>query len=419
MQRLSESIRLVFRNRDFPGLLAANFALGMAYSFVVPFMSMWGTLKVQMSPFVFGIFMTTTAVSSIVFSTVLARWSDTHVTRRTMLILGSAGGMIGYVGYAFLTNAVALTLVGSFGLGVAAVNLSQLFAHVREELDRPENSGEAEAAPFLMSLLRVFFSLAWTVGPAIGAAVMHHFSYRGIFLGAAGLFLIFLVGVLSFVPNRPHPPVEQSIAARQPMLSVLTRRDILLSFSAFVIVFAAHSINLMNLPLLITGQLGGTETEVGYVFVVAPFAEMPLMLWAGRAASRGHMMALLRIGAATTVLYFLCLLFVRAAWHIYPIQILSAISIAILTNITIPFFQELLPGQAGLATSLFTNSFNAGNLLGYFIFGLVVEHVGHRGMFGVCSALAAFTTVVLMIYRHRPPPAPAGGLPAPVLGAVH
>ncbi|HEU5078021.1 MAG TPA: sugar efflux transporter [Opitutaceae bacterium] len=418
MHRLSESIRLVFRNRDFPGLLAANFALGMGYSFVVPFMSMWGTLKVQMSPVVFGTFMTITAISSVVLSTVLARWSDTHVTRRTMLILGSAGGMIGYVGYAYLTNPVALTIVGSLGLGLASVNLSQIFAHVREEFDRPENPSKAGDVPFLMSLVRVSFSLAWTVGPAIGAAVMHHFSYRGIFLGAASLFLVFLFGVLVFVPNRPHPPIVHT-AAREPMLRVLTRGDILLSFAAFVIVFAAHSINLMNLPLLITEQLGGTEKEVGYVFVVAPFAEMPLIIWAGRAAARGHMMALLRIGAATTVIYFLCLLFVRASWHIYPMQILSAISIAILTNITIPFFQELLPGQAGLATSLFTNSFNAGNLLGYFVFGLVVDHVGHRGMFGVCSALAAFTTITLLIYRHRPPPSLSAGLPARAIGIAH
>jgi SET family sugar efflux transporter-like MFS transporter len=394
---------MVFRQRGFAGLLAANFALGMAYSFVVPFMSMWGTLRVQMSPAAFGLFMTITAVSSIVLSTVLARWSDTHITRRTMLLLGSAGGMFGYVGYAFVTNPIALTIIGSVGLGVAAVNFSQLFAHVREEFDRPENS--SSDAPFLMSLLRVFFSLAWTIGPAIGAWVMVHFNYRGIFLGAAGLFFLFMIGVLLFVPNRPHPPHARLQAKREPMLKVLGRTDVLASFSAFVLVFAAHSINLMNLPLLVTRQLGGDASDVGIIFGIAPFIEMPLMLWAGRAASRGHMMALLRIGAAVTVLYFLALLPVRVPWHIYPMQILSAISIAILTNITIPFFQELLPGQPGLATSFFSNSFNAGNLLGYFAFGFLVGPLGHRGMFVLCAALALATTVVLFLYRHRPPAA--------------
>src|SRR6185503_11935051 len=163
-----------------PGLLATNFVLGLAYSFVVPFMSLWGTVAVGMSPVVFGFFMTTTSVTAIVLSTTLARWSDTHVARRTMLLIGATGGMLGYFGYAFVRDVVTLTIIGSLGLGLASVSFSQLFAHVREELSRPENAGAD--SPFLMSLLRAFFSLAWMIGPAISAAVMIRFSYRGIFL---------------------------------------------------------------------------------------------------------------------------------------------------------------------------------------------------------------------------------------------
>lgn len=45
-------------------------------------------------------------------------------------------------------------------------------------------------------------------------------------------------------------------------------------------------------------------------------------------------------------------------------QIVSAVSLAITTNITITFFQDLLPGQTGLATSIYGNSFSAGSLPG-------------------------------------------------------
>ena len=411
MRRLLSITKVILVHPGMFGLLAANVAFGMAISFVVPYMSMWGTQHVKMSPVMFGWFMTLTSLSSIVLSTMMARLSDTKVMRRTMLIWGSLGGIIGYVGYAFLEQAWALTLVGCAALGLSAVNFSQLFAHLREELDRPENAHLD--GPLLMSVLRVSFSLAWTIGPAIGAYVMSGYGYRGIFLGAATLFVVFLVGVLRYVPARPHPPHAQA-ANRESILRVLVRPAIWVSAVAFIAVFAAHSINLMNLPLMVTDQLGGNEKDVGIIFGIAPFAEMPLMLWTGQLAARGKTMGLLRIGGVATIAYFACLIFVHAPWHIYPIQILSAVSIAILTNITIVFFQDLLPGQPGVATSLFTNTFNAGNLLGYFIFGNLLPVIGHRGLYVLCAGLSVFTTLVLVFYRVKLQPSARANVPAAV-----
>jgi SET family sugar efflux transporter-like MFS transporter len=408
MRRILTLSKTILGHPGMLGLLAANVAFGMAISFVVPYMSMWGTQHVKMSPVVFGWFMTLTSVSSIVLSTVMARLSDTRVMRRTVLILGSLGGIVGYVGYAFLEQPWALTLVGCAAIGLSAANFSQLFAHLREELERPENA--YLDAPLIMSVLRVSFSLAWTVGPAIGAYVMTEYGYRGIFLGAAILFFFFLAGVLRYVPARPHPPHVHP-AKHESIFRVLGRPAIWISVIAFTAVFAAHSINLMNLPLLVTEQLGGTEKDVGIIFGVAPFAEMPLMLWTGQLAARGKTMLLLRIGAVATVIYFLPLTFVHAPWHIYPLQILSAVSIAILTNITIVFYQDLLPAQPGVATSLFANTFNAGNLLGYFAFGNLVGPVGHRGLFLVCAGLSVLTTVILLFYRQKPRPSARFGAP--------
>lgn len=402
MTSLRHTVRSILRQPGYPGVLACNFALGMAYSFVVPFMSMWGTLHVGMSPVTFGTFMTITSVSAIVLSLNLARWSDTHVARRTMLIIGSVGGCLGYLSYAFLTDVVLLTLCGSLLIGAATVNFSQLFAFMREELARPENAGAD--TPLLMSLLRVSFSLAWTVGPAIGAWVTVKFGYRGIFLGAASLFALFLLGVLWSVPHRPHPPVAQQ-PPRASLVGVLTRRDIAATFAGFVLVFAAFSMSMMNLPLMVTQQLGGTKADVGVIYSIAPIFEVPLMIWFGKLAARGHQVGLIRFGVLMGALYFAVLVFAQTPAQIYPIQLLSAVSIAITTNITITFLQDLLPGQAGVATSIYSNSFSAGSLVGYLGFGLLLETVGHRGVFGVCTALCAATFVLLWVYRHRNSPA--------------
>ncbi len=402
MSRLVSGFQKIAHQPGFVGLLAGNVALGMAYSFVVPFMSLWGTQHIGMSPVVFGAFMTLTSVSGIVISIVLARWSDTHITRRTMLLCGGVCGMLGYVGYAFVHQIVALAVIGSLLLGVASVNMSQVYAHMRDELDRPENAGAD--APLLISMVRVSFSLAWTFGPAVGAWTMVHYSYRGIFLGAATLFGIFLVMMAVFVPARAHPPTPHAYS-RPAMVKVLTRGDILANFTGFMLMFAAFSMCIMDVPLRVTQELGGTARNVGIIYSIAPFLEIPIMIWSARLAARGHQMSLLRIGVAAGLVYFVALYFAEAPWHIYPMQLLSAVFIGITTNVTITYFQDMLPGQSGLATSIYSNSFSSGNLVGYFIFGVSVQAFGHRGVFLISALLGLVTLAILTFYRRPAPPA--------------
>lgn len=397
MSPFRQYVGLVLRQPNFIGVLATMFALGMASSFVSPFLSMWGTLDIGMTPLVFGLFMMSTSLSAIVLSTLLARLSDAKVARRTMLLIGSGCGALGYLGYAFVRNPLLLAGIGITALGVGSVSFSQVFAHMREEF---AEQGRDEDTPLLMSMLRASFSLAWTVGPALSSVVVIHYHYRGTFLAASGLFVLFLCGVLAYVPYRPRPAVVHR-AVSEPILSVLTRPVILWHFIGFVLIFAAFVMNMMNLPLTVTQQLGGSERDIGIIFGIAPIAEMPLMLWFGRLSARGHQIALIRFGVLVGLVYFLALTMARAPWHIYPMQILSAASIAVTTNVTITFFQDRLPGQTGLATSIYSNSYGMGGLLGYFAFGALVNAVGHRGVFFVSAGLCAVALTIFLLYRHR------------------
>lgn len=400
MRRFFSTVGMIGRRPGLTGLLAATFALGMGLSFVIPFMSLWGTQHVRMGKDMFAIFMIVTTLSATVLSTVLARWSDTHVTRKTMLLLGGAGGMLGYGGYAFFTDPWALMAIGSTVLALGSVCFSQLFAHVREAFSNAEN-GEDDLSPaFLMSVVRTCFSFSWTMGPALGAEMMDRYGFRGMFLGAAGLYLFFFLGVWVFVPFRAHPPTMAS-GSRAPVWRVLARGDIAAIFMAFLLFFAAHAMNMINLPLRVTEELGGTNRNVGIIFCVGPIAEIPMMLWFGVLAARGHQLALIRLGALASLAYFIALSFVEVPWHIYPMQILSGAAFAILTNVAIMFYQDLLPGQTGLATTLFGNAMNIGNLAGYFCFGTLVNAVGYRNMSVVCAALSVIPVAILLLYRAR------------------
>jgi len=396
MQRFLTTARTLLRNRAFLELLVCNVLLGLTYSFVGPFMSLFGTQEVKMSNAVFGVFMTISSVTAIVLSTWLAHWSDTRYSRRSMLLLGSVCGILGYVGYAFVRDVVWITVIGSVILGISSITFSQLFAYSREMLSRSEVS--PTETPLYMNVFRLFFSLAWTVGPALASWVMIHYSFRGTFLAAAAVFALFLVAIWKYVPYAP-PFVGGKPAEALPLHRALTRPGLLAHFLAFTLIFTATTISMVNLPLLVTADIGGTMTHVGIIYSLAPVFELPFMFFFGMLATRGNNTRLIRFSFILAVVYFAGLSLVRAPWHVYPLQIVSAAMISVVSGIAITFFQDFLPDQVGTATNVYSNAMRVGGTAGYLLFAALAEPFGHRAVFVFCTGMCLVATGILYFYR--------------------
>lgn len=404
MQRFLSTARTVLRHRSFLALLGCNILLGLAYSFVGPFMSMFGVEEAGMSNATFGLFMTVTSLSAIVLSTVLAHWSDTRFSRRAMLVLGAVCGTLGYAAYAWLRDVVWLTVVGSLLLGVSSITFSQLFAHAREMLSRSDVP--PADTPLYMNVFRLFFALSWTVGPATASWVMLHWRYRGTFLVAAAVFFLFLLAILRCVPYAP-PFVGEKKPKPLPLRRALTRPVVLAHFVAFVLIFTASTICMSNLPLLVLRTLGGHEANVGIIYSVAPVFELPFMFFFGMLATKGDHARLIRFAFLLAVIYYTGLALVRAPWHIYPLQILSAAVVAVVSGIAITFFQNFLPDQVGTATNLYSNAMRVGGTAGYLLFAALAEPLGYRLVFVFCTVLCVVALGILLFYRRRdaaPPP---------------
>jgi MFS transporter, SET family, sugar efflux transporter len=398
MERILGPTRTLLAHKDLFVVLICNLLLGLAFSFVSPFYSMFGTIEVGMSNWTFGIFMTITSVAGIVISTVLARWSDTRFSRRSILLIGCASGAAGYAGYAYVRSVLWLTVIGSVGIGISSIAFSQIFAYGREALDR--HGVPEEEAPLYMNIYRLTLSLAWTVGPGAAAWIMVRYSYKGIFLVCAGLFFALMVTVWLYVPSRP--PSAAAVAHRVPLMQLLRRSDLLCYFSAFVLVFVCMTMGIMNLPLMILQSLGGTEKQVGIAYSVAPFFELPFLILFGLAAAKGSKPGpMIRLGVVVGVAYYLLLSQVRAPWQIYPIQILSAAMIAVLSGIAITFFQNYIPNQPGTATNLYTTANRIGSTIGYLCFGFLASGYGHRAVFLVCAGACVAAFVLLWLAREE------------------
>ncbi len=398
MSRLTRAFRTLATT---PGLLVVLFLsilLGLAYSFVVPFMSMFGTREVGMSHFGFGVFMTTTSLSGIVISTFLARSSDTRWSRKSVLLLGGLSGALGYFGYAFVRSPLALTAIGALALGVSSISFGQIFAFARDTLEHSDI--ERFEIPFYMNFIRLFFALAWTVGPAIAAYLMTHYSYRVTFSAAAFTYLVFSGLVALFVPWRPPSEASRQAARELPLSAAFEDRQLLAHFVAFCLYFCCSTMAMMNLPLLILGELHGAPRDVGTAYSLAPLFELPLMFYVGVLATRVAHEKIIVGAIGLAVVYYAGLSLTNAPLQVFFLQALSAAIVAVMSGVAITFFQNYLPNQAGTATNLYSTASRIGSVGGYLGFGAIGGALGHRAVFAVTVALCALALAILLVFRR-------------------
>jgi SET family sugar efflux transporter-like MFS transporter len=342
-------------------------------------------------------------VSGIVISTFLARYSDIRWSRKSVLLLGGACGALGYLGYAFVRDPLLLTAIGALLLGIASISFGQIFAYARDTLEA--SSLPRHELPFYMNFIRSFYALAWTVGPAIAARLMTRYSFRVTFCSAALGYLLFCALVALFVPARAPSEATRNAARELPLSVAFKNPQLLAHFTAFALYFCCSTMGMMNLPLLILGELHGAERDVGVAYSVAPVLELPLMFYVGVLATRVEHAKLIIGALALAIVYYAGLLLTRAPVQVFVLQGLSAAVVAVMSGVAITFFQRYLPNQAGSATNLYSTSSRAGSIVGYLGFGAIAGELGHRAVFGVTVVLcAAALTISLLSRRSLPLP---------------
>ena len=385
------------REPDLRLVLVCSAVQGLAFSFVLPFMSLFGTLEVKMSLTTFGVFMTVIALAGMAISTLVAHRSDVRGSRRSVLLLSSASGVLGYLGFALVRDMWLLMLIGALVLGVASTTFSQLFAYARELLETSEI--EQHEAPLYMNTFRMCFALSWTVGPALAALTLRRWSFIGLFLAASALYFVFFWLVFWFVPARipgapPRVRPDPTAHAEPNAASSSWDRNLLGWVSAFVLLFAAQTMSMNNMSLLVLEVLRGNESHVGIIFSLAPLFELPFMLYFGLLATRIDSTKLIVLAIGLSIVYYGALAVVRTPEQIYPLQFLSAAIVSVTSGIAITFFQNKLPGRFGAATNLYSNASRVGSTSGYLLFGTVAARVGHRGVYVACCALATLALVL-------------------------
>ncbi|HBD1107983.1 TPA: sugar efflux transporter SetB [Escherichia coli] len=368
--------------------LIVAFLTGIAGALQTPTLSIFLTDEVHARPAMVGFFFTGSAVIGILVSQFLAGRSDKRGDRKSLIVFCCLLGVLACTLFAWNRNYFVLLFVGVFLSSFGSTANPQMFALAREHADKT-----GREAVMFSSFLRAQVSLAWVIGPPLAYALAMGFSFTVMYLSAAVAFIVCGVMVWLFLPSMQK---ELPLATGTIEAPRRNRRDTLLLFVICTLMWGSNSLYIINMPLFIINELHLPEKLAGVMMGTAAGLEIPTMLIAGYFAKRLGKRLLMRVAAVGGVCFYAGMLMAHSPVILLGLQLLNAIFIGILGGIGMLYFQDLMPGQAGSATTLYTNTSRVGWIIAGSVAGIVAEIWNYHAVFWFAMVMIIATLFCLL-----------------------
>ncbi|MCT8938901.1 sugar efflux transporter SetB [Escherichia coli] len=368
--------------------LIVAFLTGIAGALQTPTLSIFLTDEVHARPAMVGFFFTGSAVIGILVSQFLAGRSDKRGDRKSLIVFCCLLGVLACTLFAWNRNYFVLLFVGVFLSSFGSTANPQMFALAREHADKT-----GREAVMFSSFLRAQVSLAWVIGPPLAYALAMGFSFTVMYLSAAVAFIVCGVMVWLFLPSMQK---ELPLATGTVEAPCRNRRDTLLLFVICTLMWGSNSLYIINMPLFIINELHLPEKLAGVMMGTAAGLEIPTMLIAGYFAKRLGKRFLMRVAAVGGVCFYAGMLMAHSPVILLGLQLLNAIFIGILGGIGMLYFQDLMPGQAGSATTLYTNTSRVGWIIAGSVAGIVAEIWNYHAVFWFAMVMIIATLFCLL-----------------------
>lgn len=170
-----------------------------------------------------------------------------------------------------------------------------------------------------------------------------------------------------------------------------TIQNVRMLFIASTLMWTCNTMYIIDMPLWISSDLGLPDKLAGILMGTAAGLEIPAMILAGYYVKRFGKRRMMITAVAAGVLFYLGLIFFHSHAALLVLQLFNAVFIGIIAGIGMLWFQDLMPGRAGSATTLFTNSISTGVILAGVIQGAVAQSYGHFAVYWVIAAISVVT----------------------------
>lgn len=375
-------------NGVYAAFMLVAFMMGVAGALQAPTLSLFLSREVGAQPFWIGLFYTVNAIAGIGVSLWLAKRSDSQGDRRKLIIFCCLMAIGNALLFAFNRHYLTLITCGVLLASLANTAMPQLFALAREYADN-----SAREVVMFSSVMRAQLSLAWVIGPPLAFMLALNYGFTVMFSIAAGIFTLSLVLIAFMLPSvaRVELPSENALS----MQGGWQDSNVRMLFVASTLMWTCNTMYIIDMPLWISSELGLPDKLAGFLMGTAAGLEIPAMILAGYYVKRYGKRRMMVIAVAAGVLFYTGLLFFNSRMALMTLQLFNAVFIGIVAGIGMLWFQDLMPGRAGAATTLFTNSISTGVILAGVIQGAIAQSWGHFAVYwviAVISVVALFLT---------------------------
>ncbi|WP_169782890.1 sugar efflux transporter SetA [Escherichia coli] len=368
-------------NGVYAAFMLVAFMMGVAGALQAPTLSLFLSREVGAQPFWIGLFYTVNAIAGIGVSLWLAKRSDSQGDRRKLIIFCCLMAIGNALLFAFNRHYLTLITCGVLLASLANTAMPQLFALAREYADN-----SAREVVMFSSVMRAQLSLAWVIGPPLAFMLALNYGFTVMFSIAAGIFTLSLVLIAFMLPSvaRVELPSENALS----MQGGWQDSNVRMLFVASTLMWTCNTMYIIDMPLWISSELGLPDKLAGFLMGTAAGLEIPAMILAGYYVKRYGKRRMMVIAVAAGVLFYTGLIFFHSRMALMTLQLFNAVFIGIVAGIGMLWFQDLMPGRAGAATTLFTNSISTGVILAGVIQGAIAQSWGHFAVYWVIAVIS-------------------------------
>ncbi|EDT1601006.1 MFS transporter [Salmonella enterica subsp. houtenae] len=374
-------------NGIYAAFILVAFMMGVAGALQAPTLSLFLSREVGAQPFWVGLFYTANAIAGIGVSLALAKRSDSRGDRRKLIMFCCLMAIGNALLFAFNRHYLTLMTCGVLLASLANTAMPQLFALAREYAD-----SSAREVVMFSSVMRAQLSLAWVIGPPLAFMLALNYGFTAMYSIAAVIFAVSLLLIALMLPSVAR--VEQPVDAPLAQVNGWQDKNVRMLFIASTLMWTCNTMYIIDMPLWISAELGLSDKLAGVLMGTAAGLEIPAMILAGFYVKRFGKRRMMIIAVAAGVLFYVGLIFFHSRTALLLLQLFNAIFIGIVAGIGMLWFQDLMPGRAGAATTLFTNSISTGVILAGVIQGAVAQSFGHFAVYWVIAAISVVTLVM-------------------------
>ncbi|MGC9459972.1 MFS transporter, partial [Vibrio genomosp. F10] len=242
------------------------FVTGLCGAFFYPLSSLFIVEELGATPMMLSAYMTLVVVSSVSVSHFIAKRSDSHWNRKTILMVSLTSYLILVSSFIVIRDywlAIAVAVV--FG-SVSGASFGQLFALGREYGDRHV----ANSTSFLAKM-RAGLAIAWVFGPPMAFMLKAQFGFGATFAVSAITVSVAILVIAKYIPGNVVTKEERAEKVDHKPLSGM----VMLYCLIVVCAFSANNLYITSIPLYLSQELKVNVSWLGLLFGMAAACEIP------------------------------------------------------------------------------------------------------------------------------------------------